>query len=227
VRLIQGRDDARTGYGDPVDAAREWIDQGAQFLHVVDLDGAFCGTKADANRLRPFERIVALGVPVQWGGGIRTIEDIKIRIAIGARRVVLGTIALTDPETVREACAKYPDRIACGIDARGGKAAIRGWTEETAVDALDLARSMRALGVAWTVYTDVSRDGMLTGPNVDETARFVRESGLRVIGSGGVGSTADIAALKCAGCEGAIIGKALYERRFTLREAMDAALDCG
>lgn len=220
MRLLQGRDDARHDYGDPVDAARTWIGQGAEYLHLVDLDGAF-GEQAGAGHLTPFESIIKLGVPVQIGGGMRTMEDIDTRFAIGADRVVLGTIALSDPDTVREACAKYPGRIVCGIDARDGKVSIRGWTEDTQRDAIDLAKSMRALGVSWVVYTDVACDGMLSGSNVAETARMVKESGVNVIGSGGVGTLLDIAAFASAGCCGAIVGKALYERRFTLGEAME------
>ena len=221
VRLLQGRDDARTGYGDPVYAARAWIDKGAEWLHVVDLDGAF-GRGHDA-RYALFERIASLGVPVQMGGGVRTLEDIERRFQLGSSRVVLGTVALIDPDMAREACLLFPDRIAIGIDARCGKTVIRGWTEETNTDALDLARSMRELGARWIVYTDVARDGMLEGPNIHETERMARESGANVIGSGGVSSIEDVIDLREAGCAGAIIGKALYERRMMLEDAMAAA----
>ncbi|MDR0397502.1 MAG: 1-(5-phosphoribosyl)-5-[(5-phosphoribosylamino)methylideneamino]imidazole-4-carboxamide isomerase [Oscillospiraceae bacterium] len=224
VRLLRGRAEDSTVYGDPAEMARRWIGEGARWLHLVDLDGAINReSKPDSNeRLKPFADICALGAPVQWGGGIRSMSDIDRRFDLGAARVILGTAALTDPALVREACDRYPGRIVCGIDAKAGRAAVRGWVETSRTDAVELARAMRDAGVDWVVYTDIARDGTLSGANADETARLVGLDGLNVIGSGGVGTLDDIRALRDIGCKGAVVGKALYEGRFTLREAINA-----
>ncbi|GHU67517.1 1-(5-phosphoribosyl)-5-[(5-phosphoribosylamino) methylideneamino] imidazole-4-carboxamide isomerase [Clostridia bacterium] len=226
VRLLQGRAEDSTVYGDPVEMARRWIDAGAACLHLVDLDGAIHRESKtdDTERLKPFADICRLGVPVQWGGGVRNVTDIVRRFELGAARVILGTVALTDPELVSEACRRYPGKIVCGIDAKAGRVAVRGWVETSQVKAVDLARTMRESGVEWVVYTDIARDGTLTGVNVEETARLVEIDGLNVIGSGGVGSLDDITALKSIGCQGAIVGKALYEGRFTLEDAITIAI---
>lgn len=226
MRLLQGRAEDSTVYGDPVEMARRWIDAGAACLHLVDLDGAIHRESKtdDTERLKPFADICRLGVPVQWGGGVRNVTDIVRRFELGAARVILGTVALTDPELVSEACRRYPGKIVCGIDAKAGRVAVRGWVETSQVKAVDLARTMRESGVEWVVYTDIARDGTLTGVNVEETARLVEIDGLNVIGSGGVGSLDDITALKSIGCQGAIVGKALYEGRFTLEDAITIAI---
>jgi phosphoribosylformimino-5-aminoimidazole carboxamide ribotide isomerase len=218
VRLLQGEDSQATGYGDPVERARRWVDQGAQWLHVVDLDGAFTGRSANGPALAA---ICALGVPVQTGGGIRSLADIAARFALGAARVIVGTLALERPDLVRAACQAYPGQIACGIDARGGRAATLGWTQGTETDALELAQSLRAAGAACVIYSDIGRDGTLQGPNLPETQRLCQAAGLPVIGSGGVAALDDLRRLRQAGCQGAIIGKALYEGAFTLRAALD------
>ncbi len=222
VRLLKGRAEDVTDYGDPVVAAMRWQAEGAQWLHVVDLDGAFTG---GARNLDSAQRIAeTVGLPVQLGGGIRTMDDIRDRLEKrGIARVILGTVAIEQPELVRDACAAYPGRIACGIDAMGGQVAVRGWVQGSGVSAVDLALAMREMGVVDVIYTDIARDGTLTGPNVAETAALIRATGLNVIGSGGVGSLADIAALKQAGCAGVICGKALYNGNFTLGEAIATA----
>ncbi len=222
VRLLKGRAEDITDYGDPVAAARRWQSEGAQWLHVVDLDGAFTG---DARNLDSAQRIAeTVGLPVQLGGGIRTMAEIRDRLEKrGIARVILGTVAIEQPELVREACAAYPGRIACGIDAMGGQVAVRGWVEDSGVSAIELALTMREMGVADVIYTDIARDGTLAGPNVTETEALAKATGMCIIGSGGVSSLDDIGALRAAGCAGAICGKSLYNGNFTLGEAIAIA----
>ena len=218
VRLRQGLAADVTDYGTPAEAAMDWKTQGATYLHVVDLDGAFEGK--GRNLPLAAEIVRETGLPVELGGGIRTMEDIEARLTLGVARVILGTVALTDPDLVRRACARYPGRIACGIDAKDGRVAVRGWVEASDVDPVDLALRMKDAGVLDVIYTDIRRDGMQTGPNVEATAELVRRTGLRVIGSGGVGKIQDLYDLRDAGCAGAIVGKALYNGNFTLAQAL-------
>lgn len=219
VRLLQGRAQDVTDYGDPCETAMRWGKAGAKWIHLVDLDGAFDGE--GRNR----ECIVRIArqqlIPVQLGGGIRTMADIEDRIErCNVSRVILGTAAVEDPRLVEQACRAYPGRIAVGIDARGGFVAVRGWVEQSNLSALELALRVRDAGVQTVIYTDITRDGMMQGPSVASTAQLVKESGLQVIGSGGVSSLADIQALRRAGCAGVITGKALYTGAFTLKEAL-------
>lgn len=217
VRLRQGLAEDVTDYGTPAEAAMDWKNQGATYLHVVDLDGAFEGR---GKNLPLVAQIVAeTKLPVELGGGIRTMEDIEARLSLGVARVILGTVALENPELVRRACALYPGRIACGIDAKDGRVAVRGWVEDSDVAPVDLALRMRDAGVMDVIYTDIRRDGMQTGPNVESTAELVRKTEMRIIGSGGVGKLQDLYDLRDAGCAGAIVGKALYNGNFTLAEA--------
>ena len=218
VRLRQGLAADVTDYGTPAEAAMDWKTQGATRLHVVDLDGAFEGKGRNLPLVAEIVR--ETGLPVELGGGIRTMEDIEARLSLGVARVILGTVALTDPDLVRRACARYPGRIACGIDAKDGRVAVRGWVEASDVDPVDLALRMKDAGVLDVIYTDIRRDGMQTGPNVEATAELVRRTGLRVIGSGGVGKIQDLYDLRDAGCAGAIVGKALYNGNFTLAQAL-------
>lgn len=218
VRLRQGLAADVTDYGTPAEAAMDWKTQGATYLHVVDLDGAFEGKGRNLPLVAEIVR--ETGLPVELGGGIRTMEDIEARLSLGVARVILGTVALTDPDLVRRACARYPGRIACGIDAKDGRVAVRGWVEALDVDPVDLALRMKDAGVLDVIYTDIRRDGMQTGPNVEATAELVRRTGLRVIGSGGVGKIQDLYDLRDAGCAGAIVGKALYNGNFTLAQAL-------
>lgn len=218
VRLRQGLAADVTDYGTPAEAALDWKTQGATYLHVVDLDGAFEGKGRNLPLVAEIVR--ETGLPVELGGGIRTMEDIEARLSLGVARVILGTVALTDPDLVRRACARYPGRIACGIDAKDGRVAVRGWVEASDVDPVDLALRMKDAGVLDVIYTDIRRDGMQTGPNVEATAELVRRTGLRVIGSGGVGKIQDLYDLRDAGCAGAIVGKALYNGNFTLAQAL-------
>lgn len=227
VRLERGDFAAETIFADdPALAARRWASEGAQWLHVVNLDGAV-GRSAEAN-LAALERILAaVDLPVQFGGGMRSLKDVGRLLALGVERIILGTVAVREPRVVRDALEQHgPEKVMVGIDARGGRVAIHGWTDTSDVDALDLARQMRALGVGRVVYTDVERDGMLTGVNAQATARLARSSGLGVIASGGVSSLEDVRALKkheSEGVEGVIIGMALYRGTVQLSQALKLA----
>jgi phosphoribosylformimino-5-aminoimidazole carboxamide ribotide isomerase len=223
VRLSQGEATRQTVYGeDPVAVAAGFADQGATWVHVVDLDRAF----GEGENLALVPRIVAaLGgrARVQLGGGLRTVERVREGLEQGADRVVIGTAAALDPLVVPAAVtAAGADRIAVGIDVRDGWVAIRGWTETSQLRAESLARRVVGEGVRTVIYTDVARDGMLTGPDVDG-ARRLQAAGARVIASGGVAGIEDIRAVREAGLAGAIVGRALYEGRFTLPEALEAA----
>ena len=226
VRLAQGRKDATKVYNaDPVEVALSFEDDGAEMLHVVDLDGAF--SEPNSRNRRALRKILdTVGIPVQFGGGLRTTEDIFDAIDIGLNRVVIGTVAAESPETFAEMLAKFGSGIiVAGIDANLGQAVTRGWETEAEIDALTLARHVAAIGVERIVYTDIQRDGMLTGPNVEQTSLIARETGLKVTASGGVSSIDDLLKLKAAvesGVDSVIVGKALYERRFTLRAALEA-----
>ena len=218
VRLRQGKRDDVTVYGDPVELARKWRSKGAQWLHLVDLGAAFDGQTKHLPLLRDI--VAAFGGPVELGGGLRTMEDISLRMEAGVQRCIIGTAAAENPELVREACAAYPGRIAVGIDAKNGKVALRGWVTTTDMTAAELALQMKALGVTTIIYTDISRDGMMQGPNVEATRKLVEETGMEIIGSGGVSCLKDLSDFRAAGCAGAILGKALYENAFTLEAAL-------
>ena len=218
VRLCQGKRDDVTVYGDPVEVALRWKSLGAQWLHLVDLDAAFDGTSTS---LPLIARVVeAFQGKVELGGGIRSLDDAAKRIDAGVTRVIIGTAAAENPDMVEKACAKWPGQVAVGIDAKNGIVATRGWVESAGMTATELALRMKQCGVRDIIYTDVSRDGMLQGPNVPATAALVKATGMDIIGSGGVSKLSDLTALKEAGCAGAILGKALYEGAFTLPEAI-------
>lgn len=222
VRLLQGRLDAVTVYNeDPVDQARRFIDSGAEWIHVVDLDGAVLG---EPRNIEYVQRIADLGVPVQTGGGIRTMETIDRMFEAGVQRVVLGTALVKEPMLVREACAKYPGIVA-GIDARDGKVAIEGWREGTDHGVLELILELEMLGVRRVAYTDISKDGMQTGVNYGAYRALTTQISIPIIASGGVSSLEDIRDLRTLGpqIEGVIVGRALYERTFTLEEAIAAS----
>lgn len=234
VRLKQGDPAAETVFGDdPAAMARQWAAQGAQWLHVVNLDGAFgdadlpAGAAMPINLQRLAEMRQAVDTPIQFGGGLRGLTDIELALALGATRVVLGTAAAQHPEMVQAALARFgSERIVVGIDARAGQVVTHGWAETSGVAAAELATAMQRLGVLRVVYTDISRDGMLSGVNVAATAALARASGLKVIASGGVRDVVDIAALaaqRAAGIEGVIIGQALYTGALSLTAALQAA----
>lgn len=224
VRLRQGRPEHETVFSaDPVQMARHWLSEGAGWLHVVDLDAAL--SEASPNRPVVQAIIQQAGAPVQFGGGLRSLEAIEAIFALGVRRAVIGTAAISNPRLVQQAIARFgAEAIAIGIDSRGGKAAVRGWQEVTKTDALALAVHMKALGVVRIICTDVARDGMLSGPNLPFLRWMVEQSGLAVIASGGVASLDDLVALAgVPGIEGAIVGQALYTGAFSLRDALEAA----
>lgn len=220
VRLKEGDPNRQTVFSDdPVSTARRWVDEGAAWLHMVNLDGAFADQNANGLIL---EQVAKLGVPVQFGGGLRRIEDMQRAIDQGATRIVLGTVAVQQPELVIEAVGRWgAEHICVGLDARDGKVTTHGWQSVSEVTPADLGRMMATRGVRHALYTDVSRDGALTGVNVESTAELARQTDLQVIASGGVGSIADIRRLVATGVvSGAIIGMALYEGRVQLREAL-------
>ena len=226
VRLTQGRrEDVKVYEGDPVEVARRFEEAGARMLHVVDLDGAFADR--DATNRKVARRIIrAVRVPVQFGGGLRSVTDVQQMIEFGAAQVVVGTLAAESPEMLERFVQLFGFRICVGIDARNGQVLTRGWEKEEKLSAVDLARRVADAGVDRIVYTDVARDGMLGGVNVEQTCAIARESGLRVTASGGVSSLSDIEQLRDVqpcGVDSVIVGKALYEGRFTLQEALRVA----
>jgi phosphoribosylformimino-5-aminoimidazole carboxamide ribotide isomerase len=227
VRLVQGDPNQETVFGDdPVAMALRWAVEGAEWLHVVNLDGAFGEESENPAAVRHI--VEALGrrrIPVQYGGGLRTLDDVEAALGWGVARVILGTVAVREPEMVRAAVERFgAERIIVGIDARDGMVATQGWQETSAVRVLDLAQQMKALGATRVVYTDIGQDGTNRGVNVAKTGELAQKSGLKVIASGGVGSLDDLIQVRWIrpyGVEGAIVGRALYEGRFTLREALD------
>lgn len=225
VRLTEGRFDKETIFGDnPEEMAKKWASLGAEFLHVVDLDGALAGKSVNLSAIEAIVKNV--DIPVQLGGGIRTLENIEELLSLGVSRVILGSVAVKNPNLVREACKKYGDRIIVGIDARDGIVAVEGWGVSGGVEADALAKQMAEVGVKRIIYTDISRDGMLNGVNVKATARLAKLSNIAVIASGGVSSIEDIKAVKVvesSGVEGVIVGKAIYTDSLDLREALKVA----
>lgn len=225
VRLTEGRFDAETVFADdPAEMAVKWQDCGAEFLHLVDLDGALAG---EGRNLPAVKRILEqVKIPVQLGGGIRSLKTIETLLALGVTRLILGSAAVKNPELVQEACKKYPGHIAVGIDARNGEAAIEGWEQGSGVNAAELAKKMAAYGADKIIFTDISRDGMLSGVNAEATAAIARAGGVPVIASGGVASLEDIRRLRqyeADGIHGCIIGKALYTGAVDLRAALALA----
>jgi phosphoribosylformimino-5-aminoimidazole carboxamide ribotide isomerase len=226
VRLAQGRYEEATVYGDdPAAVAARFAAYPLRRLHVVDLDGARAGAPANGAVLQGI-LAAAKGVPVQVGGGMRTLAHLEERLALGVDRVVLGTAALRDPTLVREAARRHPGRVAVGIDARDGRVAVQGWLESSDVAAVDLARRFEDAGVAAIVYTDIARDGMGTGPNLKQTAALAAAVAIPVIASGGVGSEDDVrrsCALAERGVAGLIVGRALYTGALDLGRALEIA----
>lgn len=225
VRLIQGAVDRERLYGDdPVAAARQWEAQGASWVHVVDLDGAFAGTPVNADVIcRLIDRV---RIPVQVGGGIRTLDAVAALLGRGAARVILGTAAVSAPEVLSEAVARFGDRIAAAIDARDGTVATEGWVRATGEPAATAASRIARSGVRRIIYTDIGRDGMLGGPNVAAFEAILRTIDIPVIASGGVSSVEDLRRLRCLepqGLEGVIVGRALYEGRVRLGDLLAAA----
>lgn len=220
VRLRQGRRDDVTIFGNPVDLAAKWREQGATYLHLVDLTAAFDGQTKHLPLIR--EVIRAFGGNVELGGGLRTMADIALRIEAGVTRCIIGTAAIEKPDLVKEACRAFPGQIAVGLDAKDGFVATRGWVETSALTAAEVALRMRDMGVATLIYTDISRDGMMQGPNFAATQRLIDKTQMDIIGSGGVSSIDDLLKLQEIGCAGAILGRAMYEGAFTVPDALEA-----
>ena len=222
VRLAQGDPGRQTVYGDdPLETAKRWQSEGAAWLHVVNLDGAF-GTATMANELA-LAQILGLGLKVQFGGGMRDISGIKRALDAGVTRVVIGTAAIENPMLVDVAMRKYgAEKVVIGIDALAGKARVRGWKEGSKVDPIELGKKVFAQGVRWCVFTDIERDGMTAGVNLPVTLELAQGTGLQVIASGGVASLRDVQSVAKAGLPGVIVGRALYAGAFTLKQALDS-----
>jgi len=222
VRLLRGDMEAATVFGtDPAAQARAFQDAGAEWLHLVDLNGAFAGKPVNAAAVEAI--LAAVAVPAQLGGGIRDMATIEAWLKRGLARVILGTVAVEQPGLVREAAMAFPGQIAVGIDARGGRVATRGWAEETDVMAVDLAHRFEDAGVAAIIYTDIDRDGAMAGPNIAATEALARAVNIPVIASGGVSSMQDLMALRATGViAGAISGRALYDGAIDLNAALKA-----
>ncbi len=220
VRLRQGAFQEMTVYSDaPEKVAAYWQEQGASFLHLVDLDGALAGHSVNVPVIEKIAKTVS--IPIELGGGIRTRENVQTMLSLGVKRVIIGTKAVERPEFLRELVDEFgPEAIVAGIDARDGWGAIQGWEEISKIRALDLSLQMKEFGIRHIVYTDISRDGMLSGPNVEATKALTKETGLDIIASGGVSCIEDLEQLYQEDICGAIIGKALYEKRIDLKEAV-------
>ena len=220
VRLKQGDMDKSTVYSEsPAKVAKEFHDAGAQWIHVVDLNGAFAGKSQNLDVIKSI--VNAVDIPVQLGGGIRTMENIDTMLnEVGVQRVILGTIAAKNPELVKKAVRKYGEKIAVGIDAKDGYVAVNGWAEKSEILAVDLAKAMKAAGVKTIIYTDISKDGMMEGPNIEQTKSISNIGGIDVILSGGISGTQDILDAKAAGFAGAISGKAIYQGTINLKEVL-------
>jgi phosphoribosylformimino-5-aminoimidazole carboxamide ribotide isomerase len=225
VRLEQGLMEKDTVYSDdPGAQARSWQEQGGELLHIVDLDGAFAGVPKNKAAIAAIVR--AVDIPTELGGGIRDLSTIEAYLTLGIDRVILGTVAKENPALVREACAKFPGRIVVGIDAKDGLVAVRGWAEVTEKKATELAKEMEGFGVAAIIYTDIARDGMLQGPNIEATGALAEAISIPVIASGGVSSLQDIRnllAIEAKGVAGVITGKAIYTGSLDLRAAVRIA----
>lgn len=228
VRLEQGEMNRDTVFSDnPAEQALKWQEAGAELLHLVDLDGAFAGIPKNKAAIEAI--IKAIRIPAQLGGGIRDIATIEAYLSLGLSRVIIGTAAQRNPELVIEACQKFPGRIVVGIDAKNGMVAVQGWAELTDISAVDLAKKFEDCGVAAIIYTDISRDGMMGGPNLEATKALAEAISIPVIASGGVSSLKDIEnlmAIEASGVTGAITGKAIYTGAINLREAIDLTKRC-
>lgn len=223
VRLEQGEMHRDTVFSDnPAQQALTWQEAGAELLHLVDLDGAFAGIPKNKAAIEAI--IKAITIPAQLGGGIRDIATIEAYLSLGLSRVIIGTAAQRNPQLVIEACQKFPGQIVVGIDAKNGMVAVQGWAELTNISAVDLAKKFEDCGVAAIIYTDISRDGMMGGPNLEATKSLAEAISIPVIASGGVSSLKDIEnlmAIEASGVTGAITGKAIYTGAINLREAID------
>lgn len=219
VRLLQGDYNEVTVYGsNPAEMAKKWESLGGDYLHIVDLDGAKEGKGINDEAIKAI--VKAINIPIELGGGIRTLEDIKAKLEMGVDRVILGSAAIKNKALVKEAIESFgADKIVVGVDAKNGMVAIEGWLEVTNVTALDFCRELEQIGVKTVIYTDIAKDGMMQGPNIEETAKLAEATKLDIVASGGVSSIEDLKKLEATGVYGAIIGKALYIGAIQLEEA--------
>ena len=223
VRLYKGDKNKVTEYGDPIEFAEKWAECGAKWLHVVDLSGAFTGESGIDDIISEIKKRV--NIRIQSGGGLRRIVDIRRRLDAGADRAVIGTMAAYHPDDFALATYEFPEKIVAGIDAKDGMFAVKGWTETTEITAIDFAKKCKNMRIRWALFTDISKDGALQGCNVEATAQLQEQTGLSVIASGGVSSMKDIRALKERGIYGAVLGKAIYDGKLDLKEALALAHD--
>ncbi|MCC9605284.1 1-(5-phosphoribosyl)-5-[(5-phosphoribosylamino)methylideneamino]imidazole-4-carboxamide isomerase [Blastopirellula sp. JC732] len=222
VRLQQGDYNRETVFGDdPADMAKRWVEQGAECLHLVDLDGAKDGQVSNRNAIAAI--LAAVNIPCELGGGIRDEETIKTLLDLGMARLVIGSKAVREPDWFEEMCMRYPGKLALGIDARDGLAATDGWLETSNVSAITLAQKYEHLPIAAVIYTDIATDGMMSGPNVPAMAEMKASIRFPVVASGGVTTVEDVAQLAAAGLDGAIVGRTLYEGKMTVSAAVEAA----
>lgn len=220
VRLLYGDRTQTTIYGDPIEIAKKWVDYGAEYLHIVDLNAAFGDNSVNENTLKMLFK--EIDIPIQIGGGIRSMDKLKYYLdELGADRVIIGTAAIENPKFLEDACVSYGAKIACGIDAKNGKVAIKGWMDDSDITPYELAKRAKDNGVETIIYTDISRDGALSGVNVEETLRLQTETGLKVIASGGIKSLIDIKNLITNKIYGAILGKSIYTGNIDLRTAIE------
>lgn len=220
VRLLYGQREKVTDYGDPVELALRWSDIGAQYLHVVDLNGAFDDSAVNRETLKKL--VKELKIPIQLGGGIKTLDKIKYYLEeVGVTRVIVGTACVTAPDVADKACALYGNKIVAGIDCKDGFVAIKGWVEKSDLIAQKVALDMKERGSDTVVYTDISRDGALTGVNVDATAELAKNTGMKIIASGGMSCIDDIKKLMQKDVYGAILGRAIYNGNIDLSEALE------
>lgn len=220
VRLIEGDYDRETVFdADPLDAALRWQSDGAAWIHIVDLDGARDGVRANADVIARIRQEIE--VNIQLGGGMRSMADVDAVAALGINRIVIGSSAVSNPELVAEAVSKYSHRIAVGLDARNGMLATHGWTEQSNVSAIEAGQRFAEMGVKHIVFTDIGRDGKLEGPNIPALTQMIQHVNTNIIASGGVSSLDDLHAIKATGTAGVIIGAALYHNRISLRDALE------
>lgn len=219
VRLLYGNRENVTIYGKPEEVAFRWANLGAEYLHIVDLNGAFDDSTVNADIIKSI--VKNSKVPVQLGGGIKSLDKVKYCIEeLGVSRVVLGTAAVVNPEIIEEATKLFGDKIVCGVDMKDGKVAIKGWVEYSELTPVELCNNMKNIGVSSVVFTDISRDGALSGVNVEATVALQNETGINVVASGGVRSIEDVARLKAENIYGAILGRALYTGDLSFTEAL-------
>lgn len=219
VRLVRGDKHTVTDYGDPFAFAEKWVQAGAEWLHVVDLSGAFSGASGIDPVIAEIKK--RFSVKIQSGGGLRRIADVERRLDAGADRVVLGTMAVSDPDSFALAAFRFAGKIVAGIDAKGGMLAVKGWTVTTDISAVTFGKRCKRMGIGCALFTDISKDGAMQGANIAETVRLQKETGLDVIASGGVSRTDDLAGLQESGVYGAILGRALYEGAIDLSGALE------